>query len=390
MCSQRSKDPGRQPRVLFILKTRPSGPYGSWGYCEGGGHLPSGMSVSVGQMVIALRELGVDAKLVQAENNNFIHQEVEAYKPTHVVIEGFWVVPEKFKVLVALNPKIRWIVRCHSNADFLAHEGNVFGWALDYLERGITVAFNSPDAKRAVDGLVRESDVCRPGATLYLPNYYDFNVQLSLPRELLQKLVIRHSKLKVGGEFHVGCFGAIRPLKNTMHQALAALHVAKRMGVKLRFYVNANRIENKGESLITALRSLFDRMAPHELVEVPWQEHDQFMRLLTDMDIVSQVSLSETFNIVLADSVACGVPVIGANIPWLDPEYQADPSSMPSIEKTMYHTWLKSGNETVQHRQRRTLIQYVRKSAELWERYLFDGCAQEPDLDQDSDSKTDA
>jgi glycosyltransferase involved in cell wall biosynthesis len=360
----------KQPRVLFVLKLRSSGPYGSWGYSESGSPLPSGMSVSVKQMIKALEELGIEAKLVQVQDNNFIHQEVVAYDPTHVIIEGFWVVPDKFKILAAMNPDIEWMVRCHSNTEFLAHEGTVFGWALDYLERDITVGFNSPTAEREIKELVRDSSIPRPGRIVYLPNYYDFNTHLNLPREWLQRLVIKHSKVKNHGEFHVGCFGAIRPLKNNMNQALAAIKVASRLGLKLKFYVNANRVENQGDALLRSLRSLFERVKPHELVEVPWMDHKDFMELLTTMDIVSQVSNSETFNIVLADSVVCDVPVIGANIPWLDEGYQADPNDVTDIANVMHHTWIKAGNDSVQQRQKRTLIQYVKRSAELWERYL--------------------
>lgn len=363
--------PRPQPRVLFVLKTRPSGPPGSWGYSECGGPLASGMSVSVLQMVNVLNQVGFSAKMVQVENNNFIHQEVEAYQPTHVIIEGFWVVPDKFKVLQAMNPNVAWLVRCHSNTEFLAHEGNVFGWAIDYLTRGVTVAFNSPDAKRVIDTLVRDSEIHKAGATVYLPNYYDFNAQLNLPCEWLQKLVIRHSRVKQPGEFHVGCFGAVRPLKNHMNQALAALHMVRRMGLKLKFYINANRVENQGDSLVRSLRSLFQQMQGHDLVEVPWQPHAEFMNLLTEMDLVTQVSMSETFNIVLADAVACGIPVVGANIPWLDDDYQAEPNDVDEISRVMHHTWLKSGNETVQQRQRRTLMNYVQHSLKLWEQFLL-------------------
>lgn len=362
----------RKPRVLFVLKTRPSGPYGSWGYSSNGGVLDSGMSVSVRQMVIALERLGFEAKLVQVQDNNFIHQEVVAYDPTHVIIEGFWVVPSKFKILAAMNPEIHWMVRCHSNTEFLAHEGTVFGWALDYLEGGVTVGFNSPEAEREVRELVRDSEIERPGRIVYVPNYYDFEANLCWHMEFVRRLRIRHSKPKTMGEFHLGCFGAVRPLKNHMNQALGALKVAARMGLKLKFYINANRVENQGDALLRSLRSLFERMKPHELIEIPWQEHAEFMRTLNSMDMVSQVSMSETFNIVLADSVASGIPVVGANIPWLDREYQVkDPTDVPEIARIMHHTWLKSGNNSVQDRQRRTLSNYVLKSLVLWEEYLL-------------------
>lgn len=360
-------------RVLFVLKIRSTGAYGSWGYSETGSPLPSGLSVSVQQMVCALEYLKIHAKAVQVPDNNYIHQEIEAYKPTHVIIEGFWVVPSKFRVLEALHPNVRFIIRCHSNTEFLAHEGVVFGWVLDYLASGIDVAFNSLSAARNFKGLKRDEPQNYPGKIIYLPNYYDFRTSSNVACELLQKLIIRHSKVKVYGEFHVGCFGAIRPLKNHMNQALAALHVAKRLGLKLRFYVNASRVENKGDALLRSLTALFDRLGPHKLVMVPWFPHPQFLEMLTDMDIVSQVSMSETFNIVLADAVSIGVPVIGSNIPWLDEDYQADPLDVDEIGRIMHHTWLKSGNQTVQQRQRRTLTKYVARSKDIWEDFLHHG-----------------
>lgn len=363
----------RKPRVLFVIKASPTGTPGSGGYgCGGGGDggsRPSGISISALQIVKALQDLGYETKIVCVENNNFIHQEVVAYGPTHVIIEGFWVVPDKFVTLAAMNPGIEWLVRCHSNTEFLAHEGNVFGWAIDYLDRGVTVAFNSPDIKKVVDRLVRERTPRPTGTAVYLPNYYDVDVKLSLPHQWMMKLWIRRSQVKIPGEFHVGCFGAVRPLKNHMNQAIASIEVAQRIGLKLRFYINANPAEDQDE-LISSLRSLFKRMAPHELIEVPWMNHKDFLGLLTEMDIVSQVSCSETFNIVLADSVSCGIPVIGANIPWLDPEYEAEPNDVQQIAKVMHHTWLRSGNETVQHQQRRSLVNYVKQSSRLWSTFL--------------------
>lgn len=357
-----------QPRILFVLRNR-ARPTDPGCYGPGGG-LPSGITVSVQQLIDILRDLWYDVKVVSVDNNNFIHQEVEAYKPTHVLVEGFWVVPEKFQVLQSMHPDVHWVVRCHSNTEFLATEGNVFGWALDYLDRGITVGFNSPRAERDIRNLYW----CRPGehrepSIVFLPNCYELQDLKALPIHWLQRLWVRHTRVKNPGEFRVGCFGAIRPLKNHMNQAIAALEISRRMGLNLKFFVNATSSDTD-QALLNSLRSMFARVKPAELVEVPWQAHDDFLETLTSMDIVSQVSASETFNIVLADAVSVGVPVIGANIPWLDDIYQADPLNIDQIGKVLHHTWLRSGNESVQQDQRRSLTQYVRRSIGHWERWL--------------------
>lgn len=365
-----------KPRILFVLKYRPNGPYGSWSYSEGTGALASGLSISVQQMVTALTQMGIDAHAVQVPDNNFIHQEVEKWKPTHVVVEGFWVVPPKFQILKAMHPKIHWVVRCHSNTEFLAHEGTVFGWVLDYLSRGVTVGFNSMSAAHTIRRLVDSGLIKNPGPIVFLPNYYDFNRHFnlsSIARTFLESVFNRRrGRPKVSGEFHVGCFGAVRPLKNHMNQALAAIQMANRLGLKLRFYVNASRVENQGEALVRSLKSLFDRAAPHELIQMPWMQHTEFLNQMVRMDMVTQVSMSETFNIVLADAVSCGIPVVGSNIPWLPRDFQADPLDVEGIVERMYTTWLQSGNLVAQQRQQRGLSDYVLRSKYHWERWLFD------------------
>jgi len=46
------------------------------------------------------------------------------------------------------------------------------------------------------------------------------------------------------------------------------------------------------------------------LVEHGWLPHDQFLKLIASMDVLLQVSFSETFNIVAADAVVQNVPIV--------------------------------------------------------------------------------
>ena len=98
-------------RILFILKYRESD-YGSynndptvekktWAYTQG---LSSGLLNSAKFVCDMLfDELGYESKLVQVADNNDIDREVTQYKPTHVIIEAYWVVPEKFEILTNFN-----------------------------------------------------------------------------------------------------------------------------------------------------------------------------------------------------------------------------------------------------------------------------------------------
>lgn len=349
----------QKPRLLFVLKNRPPGTYGTWSYSDNGGHLSSGLNNSVRFIVDMLNADGVEAKMVHVIDNNFIDREVKAYRPTHVIIEAYWVVPEKFDVLKKLHPSVTWIVRDHSKSEFLSNEGIAFGWTLDYLARGVEIAANSPQAVTDMRNLAIAAGYPRELVT-YLPNYYPLdwtarneaytrnafglpNWDLGAIPALLEKLFSSDRAVDYQPNravINIGCFGAIRPLKNTMNQALAAIHFAHKHDFLLRFHINGNRVEGNGQPIKKNLHEVFDRLAPagFELVAHSWLDHDKFLVLAAQMDIMSQVAFSETFNIVGADAVAVDVPVIGSNeIPWLPTAQCANPNDVDDIvEKYEY------------------------------------------------------
>lgn len=366
----------KAPKVLFILKQRMPGPYGSWNYSSNGQPLASGLFISAQEMTKALDEMQIENKLVHVIDNNCIDREVTKYKPTHVMIEAFWVVPEKFDVLKRLHPKVKWVVRNHSKPAFLANEGGMVGWALDYIRKGVTVASNSLEATRDFK-VMAEALHLDPRLSVYLPNYY----QSSPPKrckelvkwaKLLRSLGFDEgAELPEDGELHIGCFGAVRPMKNHLTQAIAAIELATALGLRLNFWINGDRIEGKGDAHIKSIRELFKRFPAFELHELSWQKHDDFVELVKKMHIVTQVSNSETFNIVAADAVANGVPVVGsAEIPWLDHEYTADPGSAFDIAKTMMHVWENSERKLLQADQLLALRRYTEHTKEVWARYL--------------------
>lgn len=130
----------------------------------------------------------------------------------------------------------------------------------------------------------------------------------------------------------ISCFGAIRPLKNHLAQALAAIHFADVIGAKLRFHINANRKELGGEPILKNLIKLFEN-SDSELVLVKWLDHPEFLQYIKDnIDIGMQVSFTETYNIVAADHVICNVPVLTSKeVPFIHPFFQADPTSFEEM-----------------------------------------------------------
>lgn len=337
-------------RLLFILKTRE----GNWGY----GSRESGLSNSVRFVVDMLNANGIEARAVEVEDSNAIDREVTAFRPSHVIVEAFWVVPTKFDELKPLHPDVQWIVRDHSETPFLANEGIAFGWAMDYLRQRVELMCNAP---RAVTDMAIAAMGCglSPTDVTYGPNVYP------IPR--LCDISLHEQNAAI---VNIGCFGAIRPLKNHMTQAIAAISFAESVGARLRFHINATRVEGQGSPILKNLRQLFDR-SRHELVEQPWMPHAAFLNLLRSIDIVMQASFTETFNIVAADAMAMSVPVlVSSELPWLGHYAHRDPTDAADMAQGLYALWNAPKDQRLSRllRQRRDMEIYCARSVATWVR----------------------
>lgn len=320
-------------KVLFILKYRESSG-GHYGECwsdqdeiavNNKKELSSGLLNSAKFVVSMLHQEGVEAKLVQVVDNNEIDREVTQYGPTHVILEALWVVPEKFAVLHKLHPSVKWIVRGHSEVPFLANEGIALEWIAKYVKYpNVSFASNSLTSVRDIRAIVGSahpewSNGQVAAKVPYLPNFYPHRAKLARVKKPDHKYL------------DVACFGAIRPLKNQLIQAVAAIEYAESVGKTLRFHTNATRVEQQGMNVLKNLEALFDA-TPHVLVRHGWMPHDEFLKLLSSMDVAMQVSLSETFNIVAADCVVTGLPVVvSSEVSWTSALCQAQPTNADDI-----------------------------------------------------------
>lgn len=296
-------------KILFICKQRLSS------YGQSYGLLNSAQFVAN-----ILNQHEIEAKVVSVTDNNDIDREVTEYQPTHAIIEAFWVVPEKFDTLCSFHPNVQWIIRAHSRIPFLSNEGIAFNWIQGYIEKSwrydnFELSFND---EQTVGEIAATLGYC----ALYTPNIY-----YPLSDEDDHVSCRRRGKILLD----VGCFGAVRPMKNHLMQAVASIMYGNLVGKKIRFHVNSTRIEQRGENVMKNLRKLFKNQF-HELVEHDWLSHDKFIELVKTMDIGLQVSFSETFNIIAADFVAQGIPLVGSKeIKWLWWLYKAKPNSAVSI-----------------------------------------------------------
>ena len=349
----------RKPIVLFIPKRRED--FDPIKHNTNG--LSTGLFNSATFMVNMLTSYGIDARLEVAIDNNCIDRLVTKHNPTHVIIEALWVVPSKFIILSKLHPTVKWIIRLHSELPFLAGEGMAMNWLGDYADYpNIYISANAPrmlEETRTYIRIKKQWTYERVNEKVfYLPNYY--------PQ------IYRTKKYEVNKEhIDIGCFGALRPLKNHLTQAIAALKFAEHIDKKLHFHINDGRVEMKGEAILNNLRDLFQGLYDqgHRLISNDWTPRDQFLELCGKMDIGLQVSFSETFNIVGADIISQGVPLVGSTeIPWIDEAYTARAQYYDEIYRALLltHQWPQQNVES----NRGKLIDYTNHTRDIWLRYF--------------------
>jgi hypothetical protein len=335
-------------KVLFICHKNDN--YSFYSYT----HKSSGLYNSTHFIVEGLISKGIRAKIVEVIDNNSIDSVVTSYRPDIVVIEALWVVPEKFKILKKLHPKVKWFIHMHSGLPFLGLEGIAMEWLWKYSHHEqVGVLANSLDTYDAFKEIVYHHHLT------YLPNVY--TEQMRAPN--IKKII--------NDTINIGCFGAIRPMKNQLSQAFAAIKFANSKNLYLRFHMNGTRVEVGGAPILKNLQSLFKTQNDAELVEHPWMEHEAFIEMLrSDIDIGMQISMSETFSVVTADYVAAGIPFVASDeINWILPQNISKTDSVESALTKLDYVW---GNYFLLFQNQKNLVAFSKNSLNLWYNFIVE------------------
>lgn len=323
------------------------------GYDKGKGYKAGGLAANAAHTVTVLGNLGYDVERVAVTSPDEVTQYLRAHAHvTHVVLEAIWVTAEQLSNLAAEFGSTIFVVRAHSKMGFLQVEPE----ALPEIRKIIDtpgVYFSSNNLEFA-DAL---SEVY--GSCLYLPNLY------SLPPFTPDPFFYGCGTLRIAS------FGASRLLKLHPNAALAALRIAKRLNQELDFYVNIDSTPG-GESVRRTIDNMFAGLSWARVIRVPWQDQASFRDLIAEMDLVIQLSATETFCMVAADAVATGVPVVGGPaISWLPSKFQVgiDDSDAAATLGTAILS-KRSAYRKAAFAEYNELIKFISSATDVWTSFL--------------------
>jgi len=237
---------------------------------------------------------------------------------SHVIIHALWIPTPLLAQLAYQYTDVEFCVVCHSNLGFLQADPG----AIALLRSGSALEQAAPNFHIGANGdRLQAWWVATYGTRmLLLPNMYPFDS-------------IQHRPQWHGSTLRIGCFGAMRPQKNVLTAAGAALEVGVRLRVTdLEFWTSGGRIEGGGASIVQAIEQMYLGMPRARWVAQGWASWTDFLVTLGSMDLLLQPSYTESFNMVTADGIARGIPsVIGDAIDWAPRNWVASCDSAADI-----------------------------------------------------------
>jgi hypothetical protein len=331
-------------RILFILKEKQySLSLTSYGLINSANHIAH-----------YLESKHYQCKIVQVVDANGIDKEVHDYNPDIVIIEALWVTAPKLSEIMSLwwYKHIKWVVRIHSDIGFLSTEGWGVKLINDYIELkrdNLIIAFNNHGFVKALSN-VMEYDFT------YLPN-------------VMTVLEPEDNDSEEKSYMKIGCFGALRLLKNQCFQAVCAIMAANKLNKKLFFHITPN-LAIQDDSVLKNLRELFKNIG-HELMVHNWMPNHTFQSLIGKMDLGLQLSYTESFNIVTADFINNNKLIIVSDaIVWMPPSMRVSTTDYEEVVDKIVHIYKHRNSNLIKSLVRRHLREYNEGAEKVWDDFL--------------------
>jgi hypothetical protein len=272
-------------------------------------------------------------------------------RPTHVILSAPWILTDDIARMANEFPDVQFVIVSHSCVGFLSADPHAIRLLretadLQLATHNVFVGGNSrkfTDWAREAWGV---NAVC-------LPNLY--NLTESFPR-----------RSRWGGTaLRLGLFGANRPLKNLLSAVAATVELVARLKLPTALYVSSGRTEGGSFRALDEMTEDIPLLTVHQTGWLPWP---RFRRLVRTMDLVLQVSYTESFNVVTADAIAEGVPVVGSDaIEWLPEHWQAradEPRDITAVAERLLR------DPSAPEDGRDALEAYVERGLVSWKRFL--------------------
>ncbi len=247
-----------------------------------------------------LKHHGIDVSVYPVRHNVDVvtsidkYNETHKHRLTHVVISAPWISLYDMRNLICHFPEIQFVVLSHSNVGFLQADPCGVELYRHYarlaeIHKNFRVGGNCHRFTDWFEAAYKHRCVC-------LPNIY--------PTERVpSKIWDGVSKLKIGA------FGAIRPEKNFMTAAAAAVAIQSILGVPTELHMSTGGDGCKSTTL-PAIEEMTENIPDFKLIRHDWDNWDKFIKLVAQMDLLIQVSYTESFNMLTADGISVGVPTV--------------------------------------------------------------------------------
>lgn len=273
-----------------------------------------GLGVSASLNIGVLKQNNIPSTIIPSRHNIDIVDGIREYNKTnsqcltHVIISAPWLSTKDLRAMATHFSNIKFAVLSHSNVGFLQADPNGTrllreGLALSQELPNFTIAGNS---KKFVDWMETAYGV----PVVLLPNMYP---------------IIGETKPWLGEDpIRIGVFGAVRPQKNVLTAAAGAVAISRLLDRPVELWINSGREEGGVGTLLNALRQLTMNVPGFEVKHSPWAPWDKFKEVVRSMDLLIQISYTESFNMVTADGISVGVPsVVSDAIDWAPKDWKA-------------------------------------------------------------------
>lgn len=310
-----------------------------------------GLNVAGYATAKVLNQAGIDTVVFPVRHNVDLVHAIDAYREKHgvpltdVVISAPWINEYDLTQLLYHFPYIDFTILSHSNVGFLQADFEGMRLIRRYIEltKEFSNLFVGGNSERYVEWL---QESFHSDAVL-LPNLYP------LDRKKMK------SPPHISGFYplKIGAFGAVRPQKNFMTAAAAALLIQRKLRVPVEFHMSIGG-EEDGNFTALAIEQMLEGSGV-TLVRHPWRFWDEFVEVVGEMDLLIQVSYTESFNMITADGISAGVPsVVSPAISWAPVLWWADPDDAMDVARV--------GLNLLRHRETRELGISALKAHDKW------------------------